>query len=220
MALEEWVELKRSNQKMYFKEKYISLYGEVFTPFHIIDEMLAQIPDSAWDDPGYIFLEPACGTGNFLLAVLDKRIKHGIDIETALNTLIGMDINGNTLLSARDMLFEYAKQLYLEQQGIDKFRGGNDKRGQEHYRVRAVYASIIKNNIIQVKDSITFIKNKMPGWQFLFNNPLGEKKGKSVRSKSYQNAMVGVNWKFIKEDLVMPMFSEDISLTWEKDIKE
>lgn len=220
MNLQEWLELEKSKGKKYSKIKHIHLYGEVFTPFNIIDEMLAQIPEKSWSNPGNVILEPTSGTGNFLLCVLEKRIKHGIDIETALNTLLGMEINGHTLIYSRRMLYEYACYLYLEQNGLDKFRGGNDKRGKEHYRIRAIYASIIKNNIRQVRDSIFEMENNFPGFKYLFKTPLGKEKGNRVHPRNYSNAKLGVNENFIRNDQLAAMFSEDVNFYWEQDIKE
>lgn len=50
--------------------------GEVFTPSRIVEDMLDLLPEAMWDPsetPTY--LEPACGDGNFLVAVLDRRLR-------------------------------------------------------------------------------------------------------------------------------------------------
>ena len=45
-------------------------YGEVFTPIHIIDEMLASLPSNVWSNPSLQWLDPACGIGNFPLQII------------------------------------------------------------------------------------------------------------------------------------------------------
>ena len=67
-------------------------HAEVFTPKHIVDKMCDMVPEHAWKDPTFLYLEPSCGNGNFLVAMLQKRIDNGIPVYKALNTLWGMDI--------------------------------------------------------------------------------------------------------------------------------
>jgi len=49
--------------------------GEVFTPAATVDAMLDLIPESMWQPhPSATFLEPACGDGNFLVAILQRKL--------------------------------------------------------------------------------------------------------------------------------------------------
>jgi hypothetical protein len=49
--------------------------GEVFTPRQIVDDMLDLLPKEMWAvDPSPTFLEPACGDGNFLVAILERKL--------------------------------------------------------------------------------------------------------------------------------------------------
>lgn len=49
--------------------------GEVFTPAATVQEMLDLIPEAMWvTHPSPTFLEPACGDGNFLVAILDRKL--------------------------------------------------------------------------------------------------------------------------------------------------
>ena len=49
--------------------------GEVFTPSATVQEMLNLLPSSVWDIyPSPTFLEPACGDGNFLVAILARKL--------------------------------------------------------------------------------------------------------------------------------------------------
>jgi hypothetical protein len=49
--------------------------GEVFTPNATVQEMLDLLPSTMWKPhPAPTFLEPACGDGNFLVAILDRKL--------------------------------------------------------------------------------------------------------------------------------------------------
>lgn len=48
------------------------LFGEVFTPRQLIDEMLDTLPKEVWSNPDLKWLDPAVGIGNFGAPVLDR----------------------------------------------------------------------------------------------------------------------------------------------------
>lgn len=49
--------------------------GEVFTPNSTVQAMLDLLPPTMWaPHPSPTFLEPACGDGNFLVAILDRKL--------------------------------------------------------------------------------------------------------------------------------------------------
>ena len=51
--------------------------GEVFTPFHLIVEMLEKLPKTLWKNPNLKWLDPGSGVGNFSMLVfyyLDKGL--------------------------------------------------------------------------------------------------------------------------------------------------
>lgn len=50
--------------------------GEVFTPAETVQDMLDQLPASVWEPhPSATFLEPAAGDGNFLVAILARKLE-------------------------------------------------------------------------------------------------------------------------------------------------
>lgn len=50
--------------------------AEVFTPGDTVQTMLDLLPESMWEvHPPRTFLEPACGDGNFIVAVLDRKLR-------------------------------------------------------------------------------------------------------------------------------------------------
>ena len=49
--------------------------GEVFTPAPTVEAMLDLLPEGIWEPhPSPTFLEPACGDGNFLIAILRRKL--------------------------------------------------------------------------------------------------------------------------------------------------
>ena len=66
--------------------------GEVFTPTPLVLEMIRSVDRSAFG-PGKTVLDPACGDGQFLVAVKwVKVLIHGMTEEAALGDLYGVDI--------------------------------------------------------------------------------------------------------------------------------
>ena len=62
-----------NKQKNHISEK--NKYGEVFTNQSLIEELVHQIPDKIWKNPDSKWLDPAAGTGNFMLFVYNKLLK-------------------------------------------------------------------------------------------------------------------------------------------------
>ncbi len=56
----------------------VKTYGEVLTPRHMVDRMLHLVSDDLENGPGFVdktFLEPAAGDGNFLVALLQRKLR-------------------------------------------------------------------------------------------------------------------------------------------------
>ena len=56
----------------------VKAYGEVFTPRHMVDRMLDLVRDELEAGPDFVdktFLEPAAGDGNFLVAILRRKLQ-------------------------------------------------------------------------------------------------------------------------------------------------
>jgi type I restriction-modification system DNA methylase subunit len=64
--------LKHKTEILTKSKERVKQKGEVFTPKKIVDQMLDQLPPEAWTNPSKTFLEPSCGTGNFLIAIHDR----------------------------------------------------------------------------------------------------------------------------------------------------
>jgi hypothetical protein len=58
-----------------------NVYGEVFTPNELIQEMLDHLPKNVWTQPALTWLDPCAGTGNFFNAVIPRLM---VGLKTAI----------------------------------------------------------------------------------------------------------------------------------------
>lgn len=67
--------------------------GEVFTPAATVAAMLDLIPAPMWEPhPSATFLEPACGDGNFLVAILQRKLDRIADAHASGTLPAGKDV--------------------------------------------------------------------------------------------------------------------------------
>lgn len=84
-------------------------YGEVYTPTFLVKEMCDTIPKEVWQDLTATFLEPACGNGNFLAEILERKFalcKDERDGLKALNSIFGIDIQQDNIDESRERLLK------------------------------------------------------------------------------------------------------------------
>lgn len=64
--------------RLFVKSRHrVKTYGEVFTPRAMVDQMLDLVSDDLESGGGFVdktFLEPAAGDGNFLIAILQRKL--------------------------------------------------------------------------------------------------------------------------------------------------
>ncbi len=58
-------------------QKLKKTFGEVFTPPHLVDKMLDKLPVEIWSNPSLKWIDNSCGSGNFIVAILD-RLMNGL----------------------------------------------------------------------------------------------------------------------------------------------
>jgi SAM-dependent methyltransferase len=98
-------------------------YGEVLTPQHIVDDMLDLVKQET-ERIDSRFLEPACGTGNFLVEILRRKLrvvearygKSQLEYERyailAVSSIYGIDILEDNAEACRMRLFEVFDASY------------------------------------------------------------------------------------------------------------
>lgn len=101
----------------------VSDHGEVFTPDREVNAMLDLVkPETERIDSR--FLEPACGSGNFLIEVLRRKLrivearygKGQLEFErysiVALGSIYGVDLLEDNVAECRDRLFDHFDSVY------------------------------------------------------------------------------------------------------------
>ena len=78
--------------------------GEVFTPTLLVQEILDTLDCTVFTNPTKTFLDPSCGDGQFLGEVLIRKIENGIEFETALSTIYGVDLMPDNVRLCQDRL--------------------------------------------------------------------------------------------------------------------
>lgn len=94
--------------KNYFLVKHpdrVKDLGEVFTPTPLVLEILEQLPSEVWED-GKTYLDPTCGNGQFLAAVLIIKIELGHT--NPLSTIYGVDLMQDNVDECRQRLLDIA----------------------------------------------------------------------------------------------------------------
>jgi len=129
--------------------KRVEQTGEIFTPTKNVQDMLERLEPIVFSDPSKTILEPSCGDGQFLGEVLIRRLENGIDFETALSTIYGVDLMQDNvelckdrLLCGREDLRHIAEQNIVCADGLRyhyRFDGSHpydDERKQQEFEDR------------------------------------------------------------------------------------
>ena len=79
--------------------------AEVFTTTVLVQKCLDDLPDqTVFSDQTKTFLDNSCGDGQFLSEVLIRKLENGIDFETALSTIYGVDMMQDNVELCRERL--------------------------------------------------------------------------------------------------------------------
>lgn len=120
---------KQESSQIKSKER-VSLHGEVFTAEREVNAMLDLVASECLR-PDSRFLEPACGDGNFLSAILKRKLtelrrkykKSPHDYEkmaiVAIGSLYGVDIMNDNVIACRERLFCIWDEEYTAHCGTD-----------------------------------------------------------------------------------------------------
>ena len=77
--------------------------GAVYTPMEVSRQIINAM-DAALFAPGKTFLDPACGAGNLLVAVAERKLALGVPPADVAATTFGVDINAEAVSEAIDRL--------------------------------------------------------------------------------------------------------------------
>jgi len=77
---------------------------EVFTPTHLVQTILNELPLESFTDSTKTFLDNSCGDGQFLGEVLIRKMENGSTFEQALYTIYAVDIMPDNVKLCQDRL--------------------------------------------------------------------------------------------------------------------
>jgi hypothetical protein len=129
-------------------KKRIADHGEVFTSEREVNAMLDLVKQET-ERIDSCFLEPACGTGNFLTEILERKLqvvekkyrKSQLEFERnlvlAVSSIYGIDILEDNVIECRKRLFDIADEKYT---ALFKKKAKDE--------VRRVLKFILEKNII------------------------------------------------------------------------
>jgi hypothetical protein len=135
-------------RKQVISKQRIADHGEVFTSQREVNAMLDLVKQET-ERIDSRFLEPACGTGNFLTEILERKLqvvekkyrKSQLEFERnlvlAVSSIYGIDILEDNIIECRKRLFDIAEKSY-----IALFK----KKAKDE--VRKVVQFILEKNII------------------------------------------------------------------------
>ena len=88
--------MRKKQERLIKSTERVKKFGEVFTPPKLVSDMLDKLPADVWL-PGKTFFEPACGNGNFLVQVLERKLAAGHDVYDAVSTIYAVDIQSDNV---------------------------------------------------------------------------------------------------------------------------
>lgn len=143
-------------------------FGEVFTPEWLVEDMLDLVADEA-ARPESRFLEPACGTGNFLVAVLRRKLatvseRSGgpLDGLAALSTLYGVELLADNVATCRKRLLEEFA-LWLDTLLPDKDKGEYLDQAREIIKTNIVHGDFLTAICLETHAPIEFYEWEKDG---------------------------------------------------------
>ena len=122
----------------------VNKFAEVFTAEREVKAMCDLIPSEVWEDIDSRFLEPACGNGNFLVEIFERKLSRCESAEQGLNALrsiYGIDIQQDNVEESKQRLFDMFIKQFPKAPAITAI----------------VAAQILENNII-CGDSLELMK--------------------------------------------------------------
>ena len=87
----------------------VNKFAEVFTAEREVKDMCDLIPSEVWEDIDSRFLEPACGNGNFLVEIFERKLNRCESAQQGLNALrsiYGIDIQQDNVEESKQRLFD------------------------------------------------------------------------------------------------------------------
>lgn len=105
-------------EKLIKSKERVKEFAEVYTPAWLVKAMCDLVDDEKNEGKkiGDIFttvLEPACGNGNFLVEILERKLKNcktAEDVNHALMSIYGVDIQADNIVEAKERMYAMLKE--------------------------------------------------------------------------------------------------------------
>jgi hypothetical protein len=86
------------------EQSRVKVTNEIFTPTTRAITDVYKLPRVLFCDPTKTFQDQCCGDGQFLGEVLIRKLENGIDFQTALSTIYGVDLMPDNVKLTQDRL--------------------------------------------------------------------------------------------------------------------
>ena len=86
------------------EQSRVKVTNEIFTPTTRAITDIYKLPSILFSDPTKKFQDQCCGDGQFLGEVLIRKIENGIDFESSLSTIYGVDLMPDNVKLCQDRL--------------------------------------------------------------------------------------------------------------------
>lgn len=119
-----------NGEKLIKSKRRVADHGEVFTPRWLVDDMIDLVAEEA-ERIDSRFLEPACGSGNFLVPVLERKLttvntrykKSDFELHNyallALMSIYGIELLADNAAECRQNLLEtFTRTLKLQEEDV------------------------------------------------------------------------------------------------------
>lgn len=159
-------------EKLIKSKHRVQKHGEVFTPSWMVQKML-DTPGvkEACENVSATFLEPAAGDGNFLLAILERKLQAVVDQYDernwktksliALSSIYGIEFLEDNLEVARSRMFLYYLDWYEKHLG-ERLSSKSDIYQSAHY---LIHKNIIRGNTLTKEHPVTGEPLMFNEWQ-------------------------------------------------------
>ena len=221
---------KKVKENLIKSKHRVQKHGEVFTPSWMVQKML-DVPGvkEACEDISATFLEPAAGDGNFLLAILERKLdtvtrkydKKNWKTKSliALSSIYGIEYLRDNLSLAQSRMFVYYLNWYEKNFGV-RPTSRNDIYKSAYY---LIHKNIVRGDTLTQKNPVTGTEIRFNEWQIVKGRPstvrripfvLSELLGKNVEDD--ENLVEGQLSLFETDDFLIEDKSKEESTVIEK----
>ena len=139
----------KSKETLTKSAERVRKYGEVFTPEWVVKKMCDELPADAFSI-SKTFLEPACGTGNFLVEVFRRKLencKTASEGLQAMESIYGVDILLDNVKESRERLLMMYHEHFQARDGFTRMA------------MQILNRNIIRTDFLKIADTIKSAEN-------------------------------------------------------------